>query len=454
MFGILGLFASFSKKGIFWVPDCPTSKIPGELTFNHNDGLSLELYGVLDSKSVKRGIIFGAVEGKCWTLYKTYVVETRHHSDSAGHQSNSRCEASYAFVGAHIDPASATFGELGVHFTKMEEWVHHSAFTYVKSPNDSGTLAKFDPYPTPSVYVPTLNARVNFGYIYSQQGASFAEMKWSAKVFFKVEPENPQPFFDFLFGVTTTLRQLMALFIGAPVFPTSIQLKYGDQEVEFLQESPDAKENPNFRFTDMIVLYPKLADIWESVLVNWFARSEALDSAKVLLFGSLYSRHPVELDFLTLMHAIEAFHRAHTNATYVTEDDYRTQVYEPMVMAIPSGVASSLRSSLKNKLKYGNEFSLRKRLSLLFKSLPPELLTLVKFDAPDLIATLVDNRNYLTHYTEELKEKRVPILKMWQLAQGIQTVMFYLLYQIAGIPDDRFLTKLMSKRRFIFHQPE
>ena len=76
---------------------------------------------------------------------------------------------------------------------------------------------------------------------------------------------------------------------------------------------------------------------------------------------------------------------------------YEKNVYRPLKAAIPANLDASHRQSLKSRLKFGNEFSFRRRLTTLFEEHEASLATVVP-DPCDWIGRIVEYRNNLTHH--------------------------------------------------------
>jgi hypothetical protein len=136
----------------------------------------------------------------------------------------------------------------------------------------------------------------------------------------------------------------------------------------------------------------------------WFSKAELLRAVYTLFFGSMYfsDMYP-RFHFLNLIQAIETFHRNIRKGQYLTETDFEP-IRTALTSAIPEGVGSDLRAALTNKIRYGYEYSLRKRLGQLFAELEPQTIKLITDDPATFAGKIVDTRNYFTHYTDELKK--------------------------------------------------
>ena len=92
----------------------------------------------------------------------------------------------------------------------------------------------------------------------------------------------------------------------------------------------------------------------------------------------------------------------------MSDEEYEP-IREKLVNVIPASIEDGFRDSLKNKIKYGNEISLRKRL-LDFSRVKPVPWFEYIFKNNDektikIVDKIVNTRNYLTHYDSESKGK-------------------------------------------------
>ena len=77
--------------------------------------------------------------------------------------------------------------------------------------------------------------------------------------------------------------------------------------------------------------------------------------------------------------------------------DFEKNVLKALTAAIPSEIDGSLRTAIAARLKFGNEYSLRRRLRTLFAE-DAEVLELLVPDPTRFISAIVDTRNEFTHF--------------------------------------------------------
>jgi hypothetical protein len=123
-----------------------------------------------------------------------------------------------------------------------------------------------------------------------------------------------------------------------------------------------------------------------------------------LFFGSMYfsTMYP-RFHFLNLIQAVESFHRDMRKGEYLSQEAFE-EIRVTVTNAIPKEIADDFRQSLKSRIRYGYEYSLRTRLRHLFEELEAPTVLLMTQNVNDLRNRLVDTRNYFTHYAAELKK--------------------------------------------------
>ncbi|MBN1461979.1 MAG: hypothetical protein JXA57_20810 [Armatimonadetes bacterium] len=133
-------------------------------------------------------------------------------------------------------------------------------------------------------------------------------------------------------------------------------------------------------------------------LRKWFASAEATRSARTLYVAANYSNSFLESRFLLLCQAIESYHRSAHGGGYMAKDDYSRSIYPILERALPGDLSRDHLDSLKSRLRYGYEYSLRTRL----KSLVDEhegVLKLCSAKAAAAVDRLIDARNGIVHDT-------------------------------------------------------
>jgi hypothetical protein len=127
------------------------------------------------------------------------------------------------------------------------------------------------------------------------------------------------------------------------------------------------------------------------------------------------------------------YSRATSDGRYLPQQDYE-KLQQTLEAAIPATVPNDLRSSLKSRLKWGNEFSLRKRITKLLSALEPSTRAMICTDCETYVKRLVDTRNYLTHYGTD--SDRWSDDDLFYGGQSVRILMTILLLREVGLPDN------------------
>jgi hypothetical protein len=156
----------------------------------------------------------------------------------------------------------------------------------------------------------------------------------------------------------------------------------------------------------------------------------------------------LESVFLSLIQALETYSRATMDAKYVTPEEYQ-KIAAALNAGIPADTPSSLKQSLKSRIKYGNEYSLRKRLEGILSSLDTETVKLVCPNHTKLRDSLVETRNYLTHYTEELKENAIHGPGLFYANLRMKLLLTILLCKEVGVNEESIRKALLNNNKWM-----
>jgi hypothetical protein len=229
--------------------------------------------------------------------------------------------------------------------------------------------------------------------------------------------------------IINNLKNLFTLLIGYPVYPTHLSVEPIDRsnfdfiEIYYCQPNPLIIEDFHPRhigiaFPDMLKYANRNVQKIANIINNWFDKIEMIEPVFDLFFLTFYDHSMSDRTyFLTLMQAIETFHRrVHLDEKYLDDDEYE-HIRKTLVNAIPEELKRDFKKSLKGKLKFGNELSLQSRLEMLQKVGPGKLkwFDMIMRDEKGIIYKLVATRNYYTHFSEvshknSISEADLPII--------------------------------------------
>jgi hypothetical protein len=154
---------------------------------------------------------------------------------------------------------------------------------------------------------------------------------------------------------------------GQATYATRIRLLMGSEPrppVAELFQVPNAQALPSSIHGPLMPLsFKTLAEYTASLFASWFTNEELLGPVYNLLLSTMFHKgQPLETFFLSLMHAIETFHRRAYGGTYMSKASYEP-IRELLVGGVPSGLGQEFEKKLKDMMEYGYQYSLRTRLT-------------------------------------------------------------------------------------------
>ena len=147
--------------------------------------------------------------------------------------------------------------------------------------------------------------------------------------------------------------------------------------------------------------------------------------------------------FSALVHALESFHRKTAKGLYVPEVTYQP-IFDSLVSAMPPALDSDHRAALKSRLKYGNEYSLNKRLSDLSSTLEPALQNLISPELKAFLGRVVATRNFFTHWELDSQVKPFDSAELPEAAWRLRRFLVILMLSKVGISANALGSRLGS----------
>jgi ApeA N-terminal domain 1 len=232
---------------------------------------------------------------------------------------------------------------------------------------------------------------------------------------------------------------LIAVMSGTPMAPDIINAKVsgGQKDVTLLVALREGGLCTHKSAHDFFMTCPDAQTPLASMMQAWFASYDALELPAQLALSAFHTRSVNHVEFLSLTQALEGLHRATFGGKYVTDNQY-----EPTRIALSNAIPSSLdpdhKAALKSRLKYGNEYSLQKRLGELQKKLDPLVAARV-LKGGAVPASWVRTRNYFTHWDEESKADILEGLGMYAAMVRMRAMLRALFLGHASIPPTALL---------------
>ena len=455
----------FEYNGIWWLPEQADKTVPGTLKFDPKEGAFLDLIGSFKDItqlhiSLEPKIILGFAEGKKITLYKCY--ESGSHLNLPGFLSTSFW-VSVVFVGCHFaKEEEVIFDSLSLNYSHLAEWTWITGFNRKIEQEGDKDSAKFHvSYSLPDKVEAKINKlSISLVHSFKEGGDGIEEVILKQTTFVKIEPETPLHIEDYQRNILYHIQNFLSLGIGQAVYPLAIKGRNNNCKME-LQDKKVVYDdisifysNKNFPAQskrlhplEMFFAFGDIAPDFEKYLNAWFSKTEFLGPVYDLYFAILYSpKMYLQFEFLSLVQALEAYHRRKYEGKYVTDDDYK-EIYATLTSAIPQNLDVSFKTSLKEKVKYLNDFSLRKRLKKIIDDLGDIARILIK--SPEaLIEDIVNTRNYLTHYDKSLEGKEKNGNELYILVERMKFLLEMCFLLEIGMLADRIKILIDRNRRY------
>jgi len=182
-----------------------------------------------------------------------------------------------------------------------------------------------------------------------------------------------------------------------------------------------------------------------SVLVNnWYSVFDSVRMPSILAQSTLGSDDLWEhVKYLAYMQILEGLHRALYPGKYMDEEEYN-DVFIELCRAIPARVESNHRDALKQRLRYGNQVSLKKRINELAGRLSLELRNSIIGGDGNIQQRWMDTRNYYTHWDEDLRGNILDDEHMYYVNVRLELLVRAVIMDLMGIPQSSIQECLMN----------
>jgi hypothetical protein len=444
----------------------PPSKreVFGRLQFDPDADISLQILDRGDIEQALEGTgkliptILGQLDhGPPFTLVDCMVVSANF---GGGGFADIKIVANQLLVGMHLpDPTAKPFDEIRVSITNLNEWFAISPIQHkleeVAPPGVGRQLTVLCKHSSQIGFSPrgggpsfASEQLINYSYDFPDRGIVTNQFELC------LHPRAP-------FGLEESVTELfrlqafMSILCGQQVFFQHVHLYLKDTEapsrqekaVEYMPRFARPVKAPKKLRPDQIFLpLPMIRDSLPTLWSAWTKRYESYRSA-VELFTSteLFGGQLPNFQLLAIMQALETLHRNRFGGKYESDETYQL-IADALNKAIPNGVADDLRSALKAKLKYGNEYSLRKRIRNLAEGLPGgvngKVCTWIHASMQEFLNQSVDTRNYFTHFTDELEPNAFRDAELLWATRLLRWLFVAVLLHDMGLPERNLIDAL------------
>jgi len=461
-------------QGKWWLPEAPEEIIDGTLKFIPVRGANLNLNGAFMSIEdinrgfIERDIVLGfSLDGKPLTLYRCSDV-SKTLSAPGYHVSEIR--ASVLFVGVHFEKSdNIKFQSISIRYSYLDEWINKTGFDRLQLlPDQNSKIYGIDMnYRLPEAYqVGSVNEfiiKINFsGPIVSYLPEKFS-VAHETQISLKSLNEEAKSFESYI-KIFSLIESFLSFAVMNPVYPIYIRGNRSSENslIKIFYKLPDIPtSSERLQPQDMLFTFNDISEELGTCFENWIENFELLEPVNTLYFDTIYNpRIQLKNSFLSLVQAIESYHRRRYGGKYQTDTDYQSGIYKKLVEIVhSSSLDKTFKEALVNpdgiggKLKYLNEYSLPKRLKDLHRE-HNNVASLLIPDRKRFARDVADTRNYLTHYDETLRGKAKQGKELYKITEQLKFLLEVCFLYELGLSEEKIKQLVERNQRYMFLRAE
>lgn len=443
----LRLKEEIERSGHFWLPSDPDRQVPGKLTILDGGRIELEIRGLFDesieglkhffdAEDSRIEIIFGYVEKDGPVTLSDCFYTSRSISSVA--PLKSRIFARTAILGIHYEDKAMTINTLQFSIEGIDEWVGINSIALEHNKNEKTSTIK-------AAQAQEISVKLNNELMLIIRISSslsiilMKEAKITQKIYLKLVSCEERTI-DEMISVAHKVTTLVSFATSQNVSIEDVQARsarFIDEDGKpkqfsvFYQSRPFSADKPRIDINRMLFRYPQIRANPEMVFQNWFSAYETNYPALGLYFSAVHGGYSfINGKFLALAQAMEIYHRRTSDETVMAEKDY-----EQLCNVLVANCPKTNRKWLSEKLKYGNEISLSKRIKSIIEPFEQQIGT--SKNIKKMIRKIVDTRNYFTHFDESLKSKAAHGQELLDLCNKMEAIIQLHLLKLLGFDEEQ-----------------
>lgn len=381
-----------NKKGEFWFENDEENKFCGKIIDETNSFyLKTDLDKSLNIPKKKLTII-GKIGNLSITLYKCSLTNNNFEKIFL---------VRYIFEN-YNNETKLNFNNIIVQYHNLENWIEKDSFD-VTYENNTPIIAPMKK----EISYNYENGDIKFilDYSTSIKPNSFTIEK---KYHIQLESETPQNFDQILKNIKSLKNFLtLAMYNQTNFKNISCHINGSNKRNNITVYSKLFDYTPTEFTRYYSLLYFSDIELKSDIFERWFDIYDKFKPLFDIYFMNFSENITIEYQFLSYTQALEAYMRKNENFMDLFMDSKK---YEIVINELKEYVHNSImerdqRQSWENKILFGNEVSLRKRLKDLIRSLNDFDITqkITNGNFEEFIDNVVGFRNYYTHYAHDEK---------------------------------------------------
>lgn len=434
----------YKKSGYFWLPEKEDSKIPGVLTIVNGGEIELEIIDHFNGIESFNGPddfsrIIGFVEEDGFVTLENCFYTKKNFS--LGGISKSKIYVNKVLCGAQWEKDEiVTFDTFSFSLDCLEEWIGITGISINNDYTLKTTTISYTP-PEKKIFCLDNGMMLEIGFGYTLPGGiALKEARVHQNAYFSIKSSDLRELNDFIniaFKITNfmcfALDEVVSIKNVVATSP-EIQRDMGEKKYSlpikiYYPSTTYVEKVPNKSWHNMLFTFGTIQDNAQDVFNKWLDAYEYLSPAMNLYFSTkINAQKYIDGKFLALAQGLETYHRRTSNETLMDKDAFTKLVEE-----IINGCPENHREWLQGRLMHGNEINLRKRLKLIIEPFKEYLGTSTERNR--LLRNIVDTRNYLTHYSENLADVALDGIDLWKICQKMEVIFNLHFLKVIGFTD-------------------
>lgn len=448
-------------EGKWWLPGDEDNKVYGTLKFYPNERLELELKDTFEDLPRGEHPEYTFILGKDFSNKKITLYKSRETLRRDKNLGKVVIESKYyvhtAFIGTHIkDEQEIAFEKIEIKLNNLNEWL---GFSGLNLEEDNGLIIpKYEDQDNiENVIDDEFELNFNFKLVKSDKqkgikGAVDNEISLKEESWLEIRRYSNKSLESY-FKIIEMFEIFLFISTQSVIHFTEINGTKEDSSCNILIQNIRNKKNleNKYRFS-MPLVYDKISDNFGNIISNLHKTYQNLETLFDLYHGVIVNQHMFpRQEFLFLVNALEYYHRNRFEDQYIPEDEYEKEVYDELVKAISGDIPDGLNESLKSRLEYHNEYSLKKRLDEILEEYK-RAIDLIVSNRDRFSNRVKEIRHYYSHYFEP--DEKITVEEVYNKKEKLKSIVeICILGEIdEDLLDDRDLIEKLEKNKKEFAQ--
>lgn len=437
----------FEHKGRWKLPNNDEC-FDGTLSFDPDFGVNLEVFGTFNKGLFNREskeIIIGETTSGNITLVDNWYKTRKTTSNGVV---ITQYKPGFVFIGQHFEEIERiAFCNVSFRLFNLFPWLNKNGLKFKDLHNEDFSLIYNKPGDIEFSLNDKCNGKITFQSLIHQK-EPFNRFEMEEHAIINLEYTEPLAYKEILKDIHHFVG-FLTLCCFEQSYPIEIAFKDDRYFEEFNGKQIPLRIECIYQYTafsnkhkvrykhEHLVPFEGIEEEFSNIIKNWHLSFIELEPVLNLMLSSFKNKYFFSVDkFMDNIRALESFHRKKHSNCRIPQKEYQEKV---------DNIINSVNLDKKDiewlsiKLKYGNEPSLNKRLKELLQENQNEYIKTQISNIPKFCISIVDTRNYYTHYDNSDKNKNVLVgAEFYVASQKIMALLYSCILKYIEIPESCF----------------